>query len=464
MEEEKKTNAEVKKSSPRKTKATGTSKTTGTAKSGAKKTTAAKTTTTAKRKTPTKKVEPVENKEPEIKEVAPVVAPEVNENPTPVTEKEPEVVVVSEKAPEVAETQVVESQKEETTEEKAEPKKGLGVQPTKIETEKEKPIQIQLSGLEPVEDIEAYVEGKRKPFYSYLFKTRLVSYIIIGTVLAIVIALFILLFVKHPESQNDVFNVITYVLLGVVIAGVIANLVYSRMITKKQTVVMNQYIVDIVGQIHATCFGPGVGLDDAVVYPNVKIDVQDVINAHLYTIINRVESRSYLTATLNGIALRSADIATVVPNTIVKLSNNVPLRGQESYAIYGRFFAYDKPLASKEALIICRNENNCVLPDHLNRYQPVEVPSLNSAFTIYATSEEVCHQVLTEEIVSKLNEFTVEAPLLNYIISWNECGLYVATTYNDDYMAYPVNKPVKEKVYSSVANDTKKILDIIKSL
>ncbi|HBD05853.1 MAG TPA: hypothetical protein DCY93_00385 [Firmicutes bacterium] len=463
MEEEKKTNTEVKKSSPRKTKTTGTSKTTGTTKSGAKKTTTTKPATTRK-KTPTKKVEPVENKEAEVKEVVPVVVPEVSETKALVAEKEPEVVVVNEKAPEVTEAKIEESPKEEVTEEKAEPKKGLGAQPTKIETEKEKPIQIQLSGLEPVEDIEAYVEGKRKPFYSYLFKTRLVSYIIIGSVLAIVIALFIILFVKHPESQNDIFNIITYVLLGIVIAGVIANLVYSRMITKKQTVVMNQYIIDIVGQIHATCFGPGVGLDDAVVYPNVKIDVQDVINAHLYTIINRVESRSYLTATLNGVTLRSADIAAVVPNTIVKLSSNVPLRGQESYAIYGRFFAYDKPLASKEALIICRNENNCVLPDHLNRYQTVEVPSLNSAFTVYATSEEVCHQVLTEEIVSKLNEFTVEAPLLNYIISWNECGLYVATTYNDDYMAYPVNKPVKEKVYSSVANDTKKILDIIKSL
>ena len=302
---------------------------------------------------------------------------------------------------------------EEVTEEEAEKvKKGLGAQPTKIAPAVEVKLEYDLTEEEAHESIEELVESKRAPMYKFLLNSKIVSYLIMGASFLIMIFLLITVLVKTPENLNDLFQVLQFVGIGLVIILLGANFIYSHFITKKQKKRVNEYLTDISKLIYSHCYGVGVGVENPKLSPNGKIDVQDVINAHLYTVINRVESRALVTGTVNGVELRTADVAVIVPTSITALSGIKPSssRAQEAYAIYGRYFAYDKKLSAGNAFIICRRENNCVLPDHLQHYQTVDVETLNSSFVVYATSEELVKNKLNSEVIDLLNTFANELP------------------------------------------------------
>lgn len=421
-------------------KKTSTRKTAGRA-AGAKKPVAKKEVSVEK-----EKVEVL--KEPQVEEV---VQEEKTETTTETKDNSLEMTAVSEQI-----------EVEEVSEEKV--KKGLGAQPTKIaEPQDQQKFVIDLMSATPCDNVEEKVEEKRSPLYKFLLKTRIISYVIMGIAFAVMIFLLVTLFIKQSESMKKIMNVVQIVLIVFVICILAGNFIYSRYITKRQKEKVNTYLSDIVTLIAYHCFGPNVDVKDAKLYPNGKVEVDDVINAHLYTVINRIESRSAVIGTLDGVEIRSGDVAVIVPSTIVSLSEiKANSKVKEAYAIYGRYIAYDKKLSTGDGLMVCRRDNNCVLPDHLTRYQTVEVEGLDSSFIVYATSIELAQKLLTEEIKNELNSFVPNLPLLNYIISYNENGLFVATNYNDDYMAYPINKPVKENIYSSVYNDSRMIMNLLK--
>lgn len=298
------------------------------------------------------------------------------------------------------------------------------------------------------------LEKERKTFYPALRKNRMISYLLMGTGLVLMVVLFIFLFM-----DSNKFKIAIYVLLGVTIAVLVGNLVYNRLTQKKQGAAIQKYVADIMVDIASVCYAD-TAVKNIQIIPNSVVKDSEVINAHLFTVINKIKSRCRVTGDLNGRKIVSADVSVVVPTP----PNQAKGRNNEVFGIYGKYFAYDLALANKEAVIIMRKSEKSVLPNHLIGYHEVTIDNLNSAFVVYGTSDETVNKLVKQEMVDFLNSFELSTILFDYVISLNEHGSFMGLNYSDAVMALPINKPVEAGSFEKLKADTEKVCEFFSLL
>lgn len=296
-------------------------------------------------------------------------------------------------------------------------------------------------------NVTATLEAKRVAFYSSFKKYRLISYILMGIGLALMVVLFIFLFL-----DSNKFQILIYVLLGVTIAALVSNLVFNRMTQKKQGAALQGYVNNIMIDIASASYYD-TGVTDVKIMPNSIIKDSEVINAHLFTVINKIKSRCRVVSKLNNRTLVSADVSVVIPKNITQGKE----KPSEAFGIYGKYFAYDLALANKEAVIIMRTATNSIIPNHLIGYHAVTVEELNSAFIVYGTSDEIVTKLLKPDMVALLNGFEPSNVMFDYVISVNDHGAFFGLNYSDAVMALPINKPVDKEAFEKLKSDTEKV-------
>lgn len=422
MEEEKKT--PVRKS----TKAT-------TAKTPVKKTASKPASKTAKKAS----VAPVKNEkeiEPVVEQVVPVTEPvEVPLAPDVPAEEKPVEAPLAPVAP-------VEAMESVEVIEAPAPKA-----PTPAVTKAEVPAKAPavfypLEEAKAEEDYSKVVETKRKEFYDKFKVFRYINFAITGVALAIVVALFVFIFV----NKNEKLQFVVYILLGVALVALIGNIVFSRIARPKQYGLLSNYVREYSVYTNSVIF-EAFRLTDAKVAPEGNIKDSEVIDAHLFTVINRINSRGRVEGKLAGKDFVSAEVAVLVPMASSSPKSNG--KSVEAYGVYGRYIAYDLCLANNQAIIVSRKGSDTIAPNHLLGYHELKVEGLAEDFSVHCTSDDVSAAVLTPEQIDTLNSLSLNNYVNGFHISINEKGTFVALCFTDEALLIPFNKPLAPNVIES---------------
>lgn len=411
-------------------------------KAPAKKSTTTKSTKTPVKKTaakPATKAAPKETKaplkneakvEPVIEEVVPLAEPVV------VNEE----VVAPVEAPKPLEEKPVEAMESVEVIEAPAPKAPAV---TKAEVPAKAPaIFYPLEEVDPNQNHSEVVETKRKAFYDKFKVFRYINFAITGFALAVVVALFVFIFV----NKDDKLQFVVYILLGVALVSLIGNVIFSKIARPKQYGLLSSYVRDYSVYTNSVIVS-SFALEDAKVAPEGNIKDSEVIDAHLFTVINRINSRGRIEGKLKGKDFVSAEVAVLVPMASSSPKSNG--KSIEAYGVYGRYIAYDLCLANNQAIIISRKSADTIAPNHLLGYHEVKVEGLAEDFTVHCTSDDVSTAILTPEQIDTLNSLKLDNYINGFHISINEKGTFVALGFTDEALLIPFNKPLAPHVIES---------------
>lgn len=222
--------------------------------------------------------------------------------PTEEVEKKDEVVEEEKVAPEA---EVKEVETKEVLPEAVQ--KGTVVNPVPLFEEK----------MKTVENFDEYAEGKRQPFYKDFHKVKVVSYILMALSLAFVVALFVLVF----AIKEDSLKWIIYVDLGLCFACLVTNFIYSKISVSKSEKRFKEYVFNFLHELQDACY-KDTAIENATFDGEGKIENEKIYNAHIYSTINRIESRCVVKGSLFNRNFTSADVAVVIPSAGYALAAN----------------------------------------------------------------------------------------------------------------------------------------------
>lgn len=361
--------------------------------------------------------------------------------PTEEVEKKDEVVEEEKVAPEA---EVKEVETKEVLPEAVQ--KGTVVNPVPLFEEK----------MKTVENFDEYAEGKRQSFYKDFHKVKVVSYILMALSLAFVVALFVLVF----AIKEDSLKWIIYVDLGLCFACLVTNFIYSKISVSKSEKRFKEYVFNFLHELQDACY-KDTAIENATFDGEGKIENEKIYNAHIYSTINRIESRCVVKGSLFNRNFTSADVAVVIPSAGYALAANKK-NAQEVFALYGRAIEFDYKF-NDGGIIIVRKGEKTAMPNHTVGYQEVSIPGLEN-FIVYATDVNVANNFFNVELVEKIKSIELNEDLLDYMISLNDKGTFIYANYSDNYMVVPTSKAHPENTYARVIADNHKFISVLELL
>lgn len=492
MEENKELNTEVEAKKETKVKKPATTK----------KTTGTKKAATAKKET---KVEKVETEEEVVaeKEVATEKETEVKEE---VKTKSVEELISNttgeienpiEAEKEVEPTVVAESVSEETTE----PAKADDITGTYTGSNQ----QLDNSYFAPIKfikddskSIDETFDQARDVFNKKLNKSRVIDVVGIIMMLAGFAAVLLVTFLNKGTELQWLTWVIISISFVLIITSFILTSIFNRKNAKLTKDYLNQY-EDILN---------GYAISDLnVVNPTLCVDAkvndQDVIQAHYFRTINRIESRAVVEGKRCGYPFSLAEVVVVIPTISIASANKKPedyvnldgstyipapsiegtldgtidpngntniditlsdevnnskqaeqrAKDQKKAAsankvvdtatgLFGKIYSYGYTVSSEEAFIITimGDPEATVLPDYLTGFKACMVDGLKKNIVIYAVDPSKLTPFLDEEGVKLLNSIDVNTAVQSLFISVNSYGCKVGMNLSDDIMQLPIKQ------------------------
>lgn len=335
-----------------------------------------------------------------------------------------------------------------------------------VSQEKQKPVNNYIELDEPTfTSCEDYVNNKRKDFDVIMKHGKKVSMIMTGSMLTLLVVAFVL-----SSTLGDSLKWISYVVFGIVLVGIIISLFFTAKDKKKTFGSVDDYVIDVIYAIDKFAFSTNHDLTNIRACKGANMELSDITEAHYFDTINAINSRNVVIANLNGKELKCGEIACRVPYqtpVVNEEQGEVPPTNNkkqptESYGIFGKYFCYPIALANGAAVIITMKGTNFCSPTYLDNYVGVNVPALNSSFSVYSTNEKDASELFdNQELVDILNSFKSDEVMENLFISINDNGLKICLNYNESLMEIPMQKDVVGTPYVHFANDVDKVVKFI---
>ena len=499
MEENKELNTEVETKKETKAKKPATTK----------KTTGTKKTTTTKKATSTKKEikaeEVVETKE-EVKAEKEVEIEKEIEAKEEIETKSVEELISNttgevenpiEAEQDVEPTVIAESVSEENTE----PVKADDITGTYTGSEQ----QLDNSYFAPIKfikddskSIDETFDQARDIFNKKLNKSRVIDVVGIVMMLAGFAAVLLVTFLNKGTELQWLTWVIISISFVMIIASFILTSIFNRKNAKLTKDYLNQY-EDILN---------GYAISDLnVINPTLCVDAkvndQDVIQAHYFRTINRIESRAVVEGKRCGYPFSLAEVVVVIPTISIASANKKPedyvnldgstyipapsiegtldgtidpngntnidislsdevnnnkqveqrVKDQKKAAsankvvdtatgLFGKIYSYGYTVDSEEAFIITimGDPEATVLPDYLTGFKACMVDGLKKNIVIYAVDPSKLTPFLDEEGIKILNSIDVNTAVQSLFISVNSYGCKVGMNLSDDIMQLPIKQ------------------------
>jgi hypothetical protein len=297
---------------------------------------------------------------------------------------------------------------------------------------------------------------------------------------------------------------VQWVVLGIGLAFIIVSFIISSIVSKKRGKIAQNYLQMYQDKINGYVASE-LDLKDPQLAIDAKLEHHEVIQAHYFRTINKIESRCVVEATRHNHEFRMGEISVIVPAIPVAEANKKPvdlvnldgsifipvvttdtITGTQEFSgkdvtmldldlsdeangnketekrnrdvekvnktdsareiasgLFGRLHSYDMKVASNEAFIIAYmgNKDYTYLPDFLSGYSAIHVPGLRNNIVVYAVDPRVSAKFFDEEGVRMINEVETNNIIQSAFISVNSYGSKVGMTLSDDIMRLP-NKSI----------------------
>jgi uncharacterized membrane protein (DUF485 family) len=290
------------------------------------------------------------------------------------------------------------------------------------------------------------IEDARLAFYALYKKQNIIKWIVSGSILAIILTMW-LLTAFLPYFQSDAGkNLGTYLTLGVVAAAIIALGVYSVVFRKKLDGAMNDYFAKYYSFNNHYVFGSRVeGLQGKV---DDKLDAAVFNAAGLYKDVYKVGSRDCLHFTYQGKSVTFADCAGQI-------------KGAKSLqtCFVGKFLAVPNSNDGAEIIIYLKGNDRALPPTTLGDYDVLED---SKTMVIYGPADG--KKILTHAVRQALAQFQTDKTLVDVAIAIRRGMTYIALGYEDNLMILPLEKPFNPAPTSELKTNIDQTLNFIDSL
>jgi hypothetical protein len=347
--------------------------------------------------------------------------------------------------------------------------------------------------------IDSDVEVEREKFNKKLSKTKIIDFISMGLMILCFAAVLLCVFLNQGENKK---NWLTWLVLGISVAVIIFAMIITNIYNKKNAKSTKEYLNNYEDMINGYITS-SLNVNDASLCVDAKVNDQDIIQAHYFHTINRIESRAVVEGKRNGHHFSMAEVAVVVPTISMAKANQKPedyvnldgssyspepfentstgtaeiasadmtmidmnvvnsavnekeakkkerdqkranLNKQTDTAtgLFGKIYSYDKAVTSEEAIIICYmgGQESTYLPDNLTGFKAVKVPGLRGNIVVYAIDPTASSKFFDEEGVKLLSDLSVNEVVQSLFISINSYGSKIGMNLSDDIMQLPIKQ------------------------
>lgn len=372
-------------------------------------------------------------------------------------------------------------------------------------------------GTIPIDDS---MEANRSQFQKKISKGKIIDFVSIGLILVAFVGVILSMFLNKGENAIAWLN---YVVIGVCLGIVILSFILTTIFNKKTAKLTKEYLNDYEDMLNGYVISD-LNIDNASLCVDAKVNDQDVIQAHYFHTISRIESRAVVEGKRNGKHFSLAEVAVVIPPvniakvskkpedlvnfdgsvfvpapiqntatgteeisaadmTMVDLSlvneatdnkqdkkrekdqkkANANKQTETATGLFGKIYSYDMSVDSEEAMIVCftGSNDNTVLPDNLTGFKAVKVPGLRSNIVVYAINPKKIEKFFDEEGIRLTNEINTNQVVQYMFISINSYGSKVGMTLSDDIMQLPVKQISHLGSYESYKDATDKAFHLI---
>ncbi len=343
------------------------------------------------------------------------------------------------------------------------------------------------------------MEKNRANFNAKLSKSKIIDII---SIVMMVIAFAGVIIVTFVNRENTEMAWLTWLILGIALAIIIFSFVLTTIFNKKNSKITQEYLNDYEDMLNGYVISD-LNINNPTLCVEAKVDDQDIIQAHYFRTINRIESRAVVEGQRNGYHFSLAEVAVVIPTISIATANKKPedyinldgtkyvaedipntLTGTEEIAskdmtmidldiasetlnskeakkrerdqrkalankqtetatgLFGKIYSYGFAVDSEEAFILAfmGNPDNTVLPDYLTGFKAVKVPSLRNNIVVYAVNPKMVAKFFDEEGCRLVNDITPNTVVQSSFISMNSYGSKVGMTLSDDIMQLPIKQ------------------------
>lgn len=346
--------------------------------------------------------------------------------------------------------------------------------------------------------IDDQIETLRQNYSKKLGKSRIINIISVVMMVLAFVAVILVTVLKTDETPSWVI----WVTLGIALVIIIAAFALTTVFNKKNAKIAKEYL----GEYEDTLNGfvlTDLNVVDPMLCVDAKVDDQEIIQAHYFHTIERIESRAVVEGKRNDYNFSVSEVAVVIPPTKVTDANKKPedlvnldgttyeepdipntMTGTQevqskdmtmvdislsdevmndkeakkrakdqkkakenqvtevSSGLFGKFYSYDKAVDSQESVIICfmGSQEYTVLPSYTTGFKAVKVPGLRSNIVVYCADPRMAAPFFDEKGVELLNAITPNFAVQSLFISLNSYGSKVGIMLSDDIMQLPLKK------------------------
>lgn len=339
------------------------------------------------------------------------------------------------------------------------------------------------------------MEKNRATFNAKLSKSKVID---IVSIIMMVLAFAGVIIVTSINRENAEMAWLTWVILSIALAIIVFSFVLTTIYNKKNAKFTQDYLNDYEDMLNGYVISD-LNINNPTLCVQAKVDDQDIIQAHYFRTINRIESRAVVEGQRNGYHFSLAEVAVVIPTISIAAANkkpedlvnldgsryipeNIPntSTGTEEIAsqdmtmvdldladekqakkrerdlkaanankqtetatgLFGKIYSYGFAVSSEEAFILAfmGNPDNTVLPDYLTGFKAVKVPSLRNNIVVYAVNPVSVSKFFDEEGCSLINDIAPNTVVQSAFISINSYGSKVGMTLSDDIMQLPIKQ------------------------
>ena len=350
------------------------------------------------------------------------------------------------------------------------------------------------------------IEDDRMKFREAYKTSRIFSYVIIGVLVALIVATIAVALVANLTKATW-GNYVIWPLFALVIVVFVVSVIFSSVSKKKDNYKLSLYLDSWENDMAASAYVGQNGVADLQYSIEAKVRDADLINTHYWAVINSIDSRNRVVFTLNGVACSDTEVIVETPvysgfaeeieeakansdtekpserepefwysnaegkretqsedygilDKVKKISERAPNIGA-----FGKFIASDFR-SDGGSLIVVRKVSDTYLPTHVKglRFLPDVAESLGEDFVVWASDREFAKDVLTQEVRDQLLSLEPNGILVDWFLSYNPHGCYAMLNYSDDIMELPFKGTPKASRLKNYSDDVGYVLTVLRNL
>lgn len=364
------------------------------------------------------------------------------------------------------------------------------------------------------------MESNRLKFKKKLQKGKIIDFAAIGLIIIAFVGVILNMLLNRGEGAIAWLN---YLVIGLALGIMILAFILTTIFNKKTSKITKAYLNDYEDMLNGYVISD-LNVNDASLCVDAKVNDQDIIQAHYFHTISKIESRAVVEGKRYGKRFALAEVAVVIPPVSITKANKKPedlvnfdgsvyvpapientATGTEEISaadmtmvdmslvneannqaqskkrekdqqkalmnkqtdtatgLFGKIYSYDAAISSDEAMIICFTGTSdvTVLPDNLTGFKAIKVPGLKSSIVVYGVNPKEVEKFFDEKGLEILNSITMNQTVQYTFISINSYGSKVGMTLSDEIMQLPIKETNHFGCYDVYKDATNKAFSFI---